>query len=765
MCAAAFLPAAPTAAGDARCRSGRVLLAALALVAASPLMAAPAPAAGAAPPLTLERIFGNPPLAGPVPRLLKLSPDGKWLTSLRNRPDEKERYDLWAVDTATGAARMLVDSKRVGSGAELSEAEKMQRERARIADQTGIVAYDWAPDAERLLVPLDGDLYLATLAGDVRRLTDTPQSELDATVSPGGRFVSFARDQNLVVLDLSTGAERRLTEDGGGTLSWGVAEFVAQEEMHRSRGHWWSPDDRRIAVARVDESPVGIVSRAAIGADATRVFDQRYPKAGTANAIVELYVIDPATGARVKVDLGAERDIYLARVDWTKDGSALLVQRQSRNQQRLDLLRVDPATGAATILFSETADTSLNLNDDLRPLGDGSLIWSSERDGHNHLYRFRDGRWTQLTRGPWQVKQLLGVDEAARRLWFLANRDTPLEWHVYSAPLDRPGPVTRLTEPGFSHGATMDQRATRLIVNRSSTAQPPQVYLADRSGARLLWVEQNALDGDHPYAPYVPAHVTPEFGTIPAADGQTLHYKLYRPRGMAGPRPALVWVYGGPGGGRQVVNEWNSAVIQRLVQQGWVVFSIDNRGTPDRGKAFEDPIYRAMGGVEVADQLAGLDWLKRQDMVDPARIAVYGWSYGGYMVLKLLQAAPGVFAAGVAGAPVTQWELYDTHYTERYMGNPVTDPASYAKAGALAAAERIADPLLLIHGMADDNVVFDNSTALMARLQAAAVPFETMVYPGFGHRVAGPGVSVHLWRTIEAFLARTAAARPAPAGR
>lgn len=768
---AARFPAPPAFADDARPRRLpplRLLLAAwAALGLAAPVTAAPpaAPAAAGTTPLTLERIFGNPPLAGPTPRLLKLSPDGKWLTSLRNRPDEKERYDLWAVDTATGAARMLVDSKRVGTGAELSEAEKMQRERARISDQTGIVAYDWAPDAQRLLVPLDGDIYLATLSGDVRRLTATEASELDPTVSPRGRFVSFVRDQNLVVLDLATGAERRLTEDGGDTLSWGLAEFVAQEEMHRSRGHWWSPDDRRIAVARVDESPVGIVSRAAIGAEATRVYAQRYPKAGTANATVDLYVIDAETGAQVKVDLGADRDIYLARVDWTRDGSALLVQRQSRNQQRLDLLRVDPRTGAATVLFSETAKTWLNLHDDLRPLADGSLIWSSERDGHNHLYHYAGGRWTQLTSGPWQVKKLLGIDEAARRLWFLANRDTPLEWHVYSASLDRPGPVTRLTDPGFSHGATMDERATRLIVNRSSTAQPPQTYLADRSGKRLLWVEQNALDRDHPYAPHLGAHVAPEFGTIPAADGQRLHYKLYRPRGATGPRPALIWVYGGPGAGRQVVNEWNTPVIQRLVQQGWVVFSLDNRGTPDRGKAFEDPLYRAMGGVEVADQLAGLDWLKRQGIVDPARVAVYGWSYGGYMVLKLLQAAPGAFAAGVSGAPVTQWDLYDTHYTERYLGNPVADPASYAKAGALAAAERIADPLLLIHGMADDNVVFDNSTALMARLQAAAVPFETMVYPGFGHRVSGPGVSVHLWRTIEAFLTRTTAERaPAAAG-
>jgi dipeptidyl-peptidase 4 len=726
----------------------RPLLAALAAASLSfPAMAQP-------PQLTLERIFGNPPLSGPTPRLVKLSPDGRWLTSLRNRPDEKERFDLWAVDTITGAERMLVDSKKFATGAELSEAERMQRERARIADQKGIIAYDWSADSQSLLVPLDGDLFLARLDGSVRRLTNSATSELDGTVSPKGRFVSFVRDQNLMLLDLTSGQERALTTDGRDMVSWGVAEFVAQEEMHRYRGHWWSPDEARIAVARVDESPVAVVTRAAIGADGTRTYSQRYPLAGTPNALVELYVFDVAGGQRVKVDLGRDPDIYLARVNWTKDGKALLVQRQSRDQKRLDMLRVDPATGKAELLFTESARTWLNLHDNLRPLRDGSLIWTSERDGFSHLYRWRDGKWTQLTRGPWHVESVLGVDEAKGTAYILANKDTPLEFHAYAVPIGGRGEPARLTEPGFDNNAKMDEAATRLIVGRSSPTQPPQDYLADTDGKRLLWIVENRVAGDHPYAPYMPGHVAPEFGTLKAADGQTLHYELYKPAGPSKPGPALVIVYGGPGAGRQVARRWDALTTQYLVDKGWTVFSLDNRGTPHRGKAFEDPIYRAMGGVEVADQLAGLAWLKKQPFVDPAKVAVYGWSYGGYMTLKLLEAAPGAFAAGVSGAPVTKWELYDTHYTERYMGNPKTDPQPYQVSGAIADAAKIKDRLLLIHGMSDDNVVFDNSTALMAKLQAAAVPFEAMVYPGFGHAVRGPGVSVHLWRTIQRFLER-----------
>jgi dipeptidyl-peptidase 4 len=216
----------------------------------------------------------------------------------------------------------------------------------------------------------------------------------------------------------------------------------------------------------------------------------------------------------------------------------------------------------------------------------------------------------------------------------------------------------------------------------------------------------------------------------------------------------LVIVYNGPGAGRQVTNTWGGALNQYLVDQGWAVFSVDGRGSPDRGVAFEGQLYRAMGSVEVQDQLAGVAWLKQQPFVDPQKIAVYGWSYGGYMTLKLLEAAPGVFAAGVSGAPVTKWELYDTHYTERYMGNPKTDAAAYAKANVLGASEKIADPLLLIHGMADDNVVFEHSTALMGKMQGNAQRFESMVYPGQTHRVGGPKVSVHLWTSILDFLNR-----------
>ncbi|CAM5617672.1 S9 family peptidase [Sphingobium scionense] len=703
--------------------------------------------------LTLERVFASPDLAGPQPRALKLSPDGKLVTLLKPRPDEKERLDLWAIDTATGAERMLVDSKKAGSGAELSEAEKMQRERDRsVAGSTGITSYDWSPDGKTILVPVDGDLYLAALDGKVTRLTDTPDGELNGVVSPKGGFVSFVRGGNLFVKPMS-GSEKQLTQGASDTVSWGVSEFVAQEEMDRRTGYWWSPTDAMIAVARVDESPVGIVTRTAIGGEGTKVYQQRYPAAGTPNAIVDLFVMKADGSGQVQVDLGADKNVYLARVDWSKDGKTLYVQRESRDQKRLDLLAVDPATGKAKIVLTETSKSWINLSNNFTPLSDGSFLWWSEKTGHGHLYHVRNGKWTALTSGEWEVRDIVGVDEGKGLVYFTGNRDTPLEQQLYVGSLAKAGPLKALTAKGWWNEAVMDGAASRIVVTRQNADQPKQVYLADSAGKQLQWISENALKGDHPYAAYLASHAKTVFGTVKAADGSTLYTKMLTPPMEPGKRyPVFMIHYGGPGAGRQVTNIWTGALNQYLVDQGWIVFSIDNRGTPDRGKAFEDQIHHAMGTVEVDDQLKGVEWLKAQPFVDPKRIATYGWSYGGYMSLKLAEKAPGTFAAIVSGAPVTKWEFYDTHYTERYLGQPQDKPSAYPGSDAVDDAVKIKDPLLLIHGMSDDNVVFDNSTALMAKMQGAAVPFELMVYPGQTHRVGGPKIGVHLWTTIENFL-------------
>jgi dipeptidyl-peptidase-4 len=706
--------------------------------------------------LTIERLFASPSLDGPSPRLPKLSPDGRYLAVLRNRESDRERYDLWAYDRQDGQWRMLVDSQQLGSGRELGEAEKMQRERKRIGSLKGIVSYDWSADGKAILVPVDGDLYLAALDGSVKGLTNGPQDQLNPTLSETGRYLSFVRARRLWVGPLGGEAKAVTPEEKAETVHWGEAEFVAQEEMARYTGYWWSPTDARIAVERFDEALVGIVTRTAIGASGTSTFEQRYPAAGTPNVDVALFVIDPDGGHKVQVDLGPERDIYLARVDWAPDGKTLYVQREDRGQTTLDMLKVDPATGRSALLFSEKAAPGhwINLSDNYRFLEDGSLIWWSERDGYGHLYRFADGKWTRLTEGPWVVTKLAGIDQAGHRLFFTATREDVLAQQIYSIDYLEPGEPRRLSDLAFANGASMDKQGKTLLVGRSSPSQPSQVYLADETGKRLVWVEENGLDGRHPYAPYLAAHRPPQFGTIEGPDGSTLHWKMITPPIEPGKRhPVFFSHYGGPHS-QTVTKGWGGALEQAIVAKGYVFFQLDNRGSPNRGVEFEKAIYRDMGGPEVADQKAGAEYLKTLPFIDPEKIAIFGWSYGGYMTLKQLEADPGLYAAGIAVAPVSRWQLYDTAYTERYMGTPEADAAAYERSSTLPDAGRIADPLLLIHGMSDDNVVFTNSTEIIAGLQRGKIPFEMMLYPGATHSISGPNLRTHLYDTIFGFLVR-----------
>jgi dipeptidyl-peptidase-4 len=728
-----------------------ILAAAAALLSVS--AQAEAPVTGESPMLTLERVFASPALDGPSPRQVKLSPDGRWLTLLRNRPDNRDRYDLWGYDTQLGEWRMLVDSEKLGSGRELSEDEKMQRERARVGNLKGIINYQWASDSAGVLVPLDGDLFLARLEGDVLRLTETEETELNPKLSSKGGYVSFVRDRQLWIGPIGNEAAP-VTPKEGELIRWGEAEFVAQEEMHRMDGYWWSPDDARLVVQRTDEAPVGVVTRASIGATGTKVFDQRYPVAGSDNAIVELFVIDPDGGNRVKVDLGPDTDIYVARVDWAPDASAVYVQRQNREQTVLDMLRVDPATGASQVWFTEKAarpDYWINLSDNYRFLKDGSLLWWSEKIGFGQFYHFDGSAWTQLTSGSAPATDLVGVDEGAGEFFF-RRIDDVLTAQIYRANLRTGVRATPLTDPAYTHSATMDASGRNLIIMRSKSDQPPQTYLANRDGERALWIEENALDANHPYAPYLAGHAMPEFGTIAAEDGTPLYWMMLKPKMEPGKRyPVFFSHYGGPGP-QMVTKGWGGTLPQAIVDKGYIYFVLDNRGSANRGVDFEQPIYRAMGGVEVRDQKAGAEFLKTLPFVDPAKIAIYGWSYGGYMTLKQLQADPGLYAAGVSGAPVTKWELYDTHYTERYMGDPRLVPEDYERASAIPDATKITDPLLLIHGMADDNVVFENATEIIAKLQENNRPFEMMLYPGYTHRVSGPQVGPHVWNSILRFL-------------
>jgi dipeptidyl-peptidase-4 len=701
--------------------------------------------------LTIDRLFDAPALAGPSIIGLKISPDSSRVTYLQGRTQEKDRLDLWEYNIADREARLLVDSRVLAPGEEQLSAEELgRRERQRTAALSGILEYSFAPSGRALLFPLNGRLYYYDLgkSPDKALIEITRGTEgfaTDASISPRSGYVSYIRDQNLRVYDLASGTDKALTEDGGGAIKNGMAEFVAQEEMDRNTGYWWSPDERHIAFVRVDESPVKLTQRFEISAENVDTFPQRYPATGGPNVLVRLGVSNVRTGAVTWIDLGSNPDIYLARVNWLPDGKTLAIQRESRDQRRLDLIFADVESGASRVVLTETSDSWIELNDELSFLKKSKeFIWASARDGFTHLYLYDYGGHLlrRLTAGRWNVddfraRAIKAIDEKGRLIYFSATEKSPLERHLYRASLDTQDPrhAIRITQQDGVHGVAMSRGAEFYIDSFTSSTQPPQVGLHKADGGLIAYLLENRLDARHPDAPYAADNSTPEFGTLAAEDGQLLEYRLFKPVHFdpAKRYPAIVEVYGGPGVQR-VLDVWTGASFtQILTRAGYVVFQLDNRGSAFRGTAFQAPIGGRLGEVEVADQVRGAKWLAAQSYVDPARLGVWGWSYGGYMTLMLMFKAPDVFQAGISGAPVTDWTLYDTHYTERYLERPSDNAAGYEASSVLPYAKDLAGKLLVIHGMADDNVLFLHSTKLFRRLQDLGKPFEVMVYPGAKH--------------------------------
>lgn len=723
-------------------------------------------------PLTIERIYSAPDLNGKTPKSLKFSPDGSRVTYLQGKSDDLNRYDLWEYNIESKENKLLVDSQALFSGTEvLSDEEKARRERQRIYG-FGIMEYTFSNDGNALLFPLNGDIYYYHLTTkSAKRLTKTEAFETDVKFSPKGNYISFIRTQNLFILNINTGKETQLTKDGKGPIKNGMSEFVAQEEMDRMTGYWWSPDEKHIAFLRVDETPVQTVIRNEIYAEKIELIEQRYPATGTNNVTIKLAVTDIKGDKTHFVQLdkaiggtseGSENDFYIPRVKWLPDGKNLSYQWQSRDQKTLKLKKYNLKSRDQKTLLTERSEQWINLHHDLHFLNDNkSFIWASERDGYKHLYHFtNEGKLiNQLTKGNWVVDEIKQVDESQKLIYFTGRADTPLERHLYSVPLHGKSPehVARLTQRNGFHNISFSQDSASYLDNFSNIHTPNQVSLHQATGEHITWLAENKIDDKHPSKPYYNELIQPSFGSIPSEDGNaTLYYKLYKPTNMVPGKtyPVIVNVYGGPHVQR-VQNVWEGAnFTQYMLQQGYIVFQLDNRGSNYRGTAFEFPIYEKLGEVEIDDQIAGVKYLHNLPFVDKDRIGIYGHSYGGYMALMALFKAGNYFKAGVSGAPVTDWLLYDTHYTERYLNHPKVNAKGYEESSVFPYISNLKNPLLVYHGMADDNVLFTNTTKLIKALQDENKQFELMTYPGSKHSMRGKKVKVHLNHTIMNFFDR-----------
>lgn len=703
--------------------------------------------------LTVERLFSSPSLNGSVPSHVRFSPDGRYVTYLANPPEDRERLDLYAYEIATGSASRLIDSSRVHATGVMTAAEKAERERRR-QFSGGLSSYRWLPDGKRICGMIDGTVYLFDReVGALRALTAAGLRQTDLTVSPGGRYLSYVRAGDLYLYDLSLEREERLTHDASDCVTNGLAEFAAQEEMHRFEGHWWSADDARIVFARVDNASIPETYRYEFTANELVAVAQRYPYAGAENARVELGVLDLGSHSVRWLEYRDQPDDYLARVNAAAD--RVIVQVQSRDQRTLIIKEFPFDGGPARALLTERQPAWINLHNNFRFHGAGGFLWTSERDGSSQLYRYdADGKVLQLTRGSGRINELVHVD--ATHAFVLGWIDRPTEQHLLRVALDGTNQPEVMTKAPGWHEAVVDPTGTWFVDRYSSTSQPACLELRSaESDAPARELAANALVEGHPYYPHVSDHAEPTFGSITAADGQTLWYRLTLPcnRDSNARLPVLINVYGGPGVQR-VRNEWAPLSNQLFAQLGIAVFELDNRGGGNREKSFEDPICGQLGDVEVDDQLTGIDFIKHQPWADPDRIGVIGHSYGGFMTLMLMARCGGRIRCGVSTAPVTDWRLYDTHYTERYLSTPQLNEDGYTNSSVLSRVDTISGALLLMHGMADDNVLFANTSALMKALQKRLFPFELMLYPGAKHAMQERDVSIHRYQTTLDFLKR-----------
>ena len=707
--------------------------------------------------IPIEEIARFPAPGMSTPVSFSFSPDDSLIAYLYG-PEQSPVRQLYSLDTRTGDRR-VIQSAVDPDAQDLSLEEQLLRQRQRQLGQ-GIVRYSWAEGRERILIPTQSGVYVkdGQDAPAVLIVSNDEGPIQDPQLSPDGASISFVRDAEVYVVSVDGGEPRQLTFGARGTgRTHGLAEYIAQEEMNRLSGQWWSRDGMRLAFEYVDETHVPVYRIMHQGKDETGAAafeDHRYPFAGEPNAIVRLGVVEVGGGEPVWMDLGDDPDIYLAHVNWMPGGS-LCAQIQSRDQMRLDLVRFDVATGARTKVLTEQSDVWINLHTMFRPLESGGFIWASERTGFCHLYRFDDdGRLIcQLTDGEWLVDGLAGVDQDAGIVYFTGTKDGPTERHLYRVSI-KGGPIERLTTEDGTHVVTLNHAATSFVDVFSNVGTPPTVTLRSLDDGSVTHVIH---EPDDPRAEKLGLE-PPELVTVQSRDGETLHGALYRPPSSfgPGPYPTVVYVYGGPHA--QVVdNHWSMTCamrVQYLRSRGYLVFSLDNRGSARRGLAFEGRIKHNMGDIEVRDQVDGVRWLVNSGLADPDRVGVYGWSYGGYMTLMCLARAPDVFKMGVAGAPVTHWDGYDTHYTERYMGTPRYNPEGYRAGSAMTHVDALRGSLMIVHGLIDENVHFRHTARLINALIKARKPYELLMFPDERHMPRSMDDRVYMEERISEFFER-----------
>lgn len=595
---------------------------------------------------------------------------------------------------------------------------------------------EWSPDGKRLLLAVRGDLFWFTLAtGAWEQLTATPEAENDPKLSPDGARVAFRRGHDLYTLDIATRQLCRLTDDGSATLLNGELDWVYPEELDLGTAYWWSPDSKRIAYMQFDVAHEFVYPQVSLTGLRALAEPERYPQAGTPNADVRVGVVAATGGATRWMDTGETRGFLISRVYWTPDSTRLAIERMNRVQDHLDLFLADAGSGASHPILSESDPYWINQNDLFSFVGKDQFLWGSERDGFRHLYLYNlaGQQRKRLTEGNWEVTDLAGVDESQQKVYFVSTETSPLDRQLYSVKLngkDR----TQISRESGTHDISFSPAMDYYLDTFSSLTEPQRTDVYSINGEKwsTFRTPNRTLPDEYELQPS-------EIAQLKAHDGTVLYGRLIKPANFHADEkyPAVVIVYGGPDA-QDVVNAWQGAdFAQLLAARGFVVWQLDNRGTSGRGHAFEVPLYRRFGKTELADQLEGVRYLVAQGFVDPARVGIYGWSYGGFMSLYAVLNSPNTFRAAIAGAPVTNWRNYDTIYTERYLGLPSENADGYRESSPVDYAWRLKSKLLLVDNIEDDNVLFQNTVQMAEALEQSGKIFDQVIYPEKTHGVTG----------------------------
>jgi dipeptidyl-peptidase-4 len=703
--------------------------------------------------LTVERIYSQPSLSGRLTLGLAWTPDGKQLSYFERKGSGKEaKTELWAMDAATGERRLLVSADKLET---ILPAESSKPTQATGLGRRAPSQYQWAPDGAGIL--FQGPTALAWLdmkSQTGRTLVSGKAGITDPRISPDGHFVSFVRDHNVWIVSLTEGKERGITQGGTEEIRKGELDWVYPEELDCKTGYWWAPDSSAIAYLEMDERKVSQYPLVDFSSPSGEAEMERYPTAGGANPVVRVFAALLSGGESRVMDIGTETDIYIPRVNWLTDSKHIAIQRLNRAQTSLDLLIADANTGKSRAVLNQSDPNWINISDDLHFLKDGKrFLWSTEQTGFRHLYLYdlEGKQLAQLTKGDWEVSAVDALDEAKGLAYFTATEKSPLERHLYRIAFDGTG-FTRLSKDEGNHAVVLAPNAASFYDTHSNAATPPRqdIYRAD--GSRTATISENKI------AELADYHLVPmEFFTVKSRDGVPLNASIIKPPEFNPQKkyPVLVYTYGGPHG--QVVrNAWGGANFlwhELMAQKGYIIFSLDNRGSAGRGHAFESPLHFRMGAQELSDQLDGVQYLKSLPYVDVNRIGIWGWSYGGHMTLHAMFEAGDDFKVGFAGGPVTDWRYYDSIYTERYLGLPLKNEKGYQDSSPVKYASQLKGKLMIAHGTGDDNVHFANTLSVVNDLIESGKYVEVLAFPGRGHGVSDPPARrVLIQRVTQFFL-------------